>query len=278
MVESKGTKITNFFLYVFLTALAVICFLPFYLMIMNATRDSGAIASSLSLIPGDQFFENYIRMRDAGTNIWRGFKNSLIIAVSGTALSAYFGSLTAYGFSIYRFKGRKTLFWVLMGSMMVPTQLGLIGFFKVISVLHLVDSRLALIIPVIANANFVFFVKLYMDSVISPSIIESARIDGAKELGIFNKIVIPMIIPSIATMSIFTFIGLWNNYIAPLIVLYDEKKYTIPVITAIARGVYQNDFGAVYVVIALSMVPIMVVFAFCSKYIIGGLTAGSVKE
>lgn len=116
-----------------------------------------------------------------------------------------------------------------------------------------------------------------MDSVISPSVVESARIDGAKEMGIFNKIILPMVTPSIATMSIFTFIGLWNNYLTPLIALTDQKYYPIPAITATARGVYQNDFGAVYVCIALSIVPIMVVFAFCSKYIIGGLTAGSVK-
>lgn len=278
MVESKGTKVVNILVYIFLSLLAVICLLPFYTMIINATRNSAQIATSLSLLPGDQFSENYIRMKEAGTNIWRGFGNSLIVSVSGTLLSAYFGALTAYGFSTYRFKGRKVLFWILMGSMMVPTQLGLIGFFKVISVLNLVNNRLALIIPVIANANLVFFVKLYIDSVVSASIIESARIDGAKETSIFNRIVFPMISPSIATMSIFTFIGLWNNYLTPLIVLYDEKKYTIPVITAIARGVYQNDFGAVYVCIALSMVPIIVAFAFCSKYIISGITAGSVKE
>lgn len=140
MVESKGTKITNILLYIFLTALAIICFLPFYFMIINATRENGQIASSLSLIPGDQFIQNYIRMREAGTDIWRGFKNSIIIAGSGTLLSAYFGSLTAYGFSVYRFKGRKVLFWILMGTMMVPTQLGLIGFFKVINVIHLYGS------------------------------------------------------------------------------------------------------------------------------------------
>ena len=277
MVESQGSKIVRVFIYIFLIAFAVVCFLPFYLMIVNATRDSGAIAASLSLIPGKEFLNNYGRMRDAGTNIWLGFKNSIFISVTGTLLSAYFGSLTAYGFSMYRFKGRKALFWILMGSMMIPAQLGLIGFFKVINVLNLYGSQWALILPVIANANFVFFVKGYIDTVVPASTVESARIDGAREVGIFNKIVIPMIVPSIATMSIFTFVSLWNSYITPLIVLNDQNKYTIPVITAIARGVYQNDFGAVYVVIALSMVPIIVVFSFCSKYIIGGLTAGSVK-
>lgn len=246
-------------------------------MIISSTHSSYDIATKLNLIPGSDFINNYKSM-GSSVNIWQGFKNSLIVSVSSTLLTAYFGALAAYGFSKYKFKGNKILFWIMMGSMMVPSQLGLIGFFNVISKFGLVNKLLALIIPAIANANVVFFIKLYIDSAVPDSIIESARIDGCGEFRIFNKIVIPMIIPSIATMSIFTFINSWNSYLIPLVVLYEQDKYTVPLLTALAKGVYRTDYGAVYVATAMSMVPIMFVFAFCSKYIIGGLSAGAVKE
>lgn len=264
-------------IYVFLIVLAVIAFLPFYFMIINATHTSQDISTQVNLLPGKAFMENYNRMYPT-INIWKGFRNSLFVSLSNTALAAYFGALTAYGFSRYKFKGNKILFWVVLGSMMFPFQLGIIGYFKVVHALNLIDNHLALILPGIANANFVFFVKLYIDANVSKSIIESARIDGCSEIGIFNKIVLPTIKPSIATMSIFSFIVVWNDYLTPLVVLYDESKYTVPLLTAMAKGVYRTDFGAVYVCIAFSIIPIMVVFAFASKYIISGLTAGAVKQ
>ncbi|AOT69312.1 carbohydrate ABC transporter permease [Geosporobacter ferrireducens] len=275
--NTRRKNASTIILYFLLILLAILCFLPFYMMMINSTHTSNDIATQLNILPGNAFTNNYRRMMES-VNMWQGFKNSLIISVSSTALAAYFGALTAYGFSKYKFKGSKVLFGILLGSMMFPSQLGLIGFFKVCSELNLINKHLALIIPAIANANFAFFVKLYIDAAVPNEIVESARIDGCGEFKIFNKIVIPIITPSIATMSIFTFIASWNSYLVPLVVLYDEQKYTVPILTAMAKGVYRTDFGAVYVAIAMSMVPIMIVFAFCSKYIIGGLTAGAVKQ
>lgn len=275
----KKIKPGRIVLYVFLVLLAVLCLLPFYIMIISATHTSEDIATKLLLLPGNAFMDNYTRMISTVQYFWLSYKNSLVVAISGTVLSAYFGSLAAYGFAKYKFKGNKILFWLVLCSMMVPIQLGIIGFFKVVQASHfMVNSHLALIIPAVANANLVFFVKLYIESAVPDSIIESARIDGCGEFRIFNKIVIPMIVPSMATMSIFAFITSWNNFLTPLIVLYDEKKYTVPLMTAMAKGVYRTDFGSVYTSIALAVVPIMIVFAFCSKYIIGGLAAGAVKE
>ncbi|MDT8715522.1 carbohydrate ABC transporter permease [Clostridium sp. 19966] len=263
-------------LYIFLIALAVLCFIPFYIMIINATHSNAEIASKLSLIPGKDFLNNYNRMQQR-INIWNGFKNSIIISFSATLLAAYFGGLTAYGFSKFKFKGNKFLFAIVLMTLMIPPQLGILGFFRVIRFLDLMNSRLALILPSIATANIVFFMKLYIDSSVPDSLMESARIDGCGEFKIYNKIVMPIITPALATMSIFTFISTWNNYLTPLIVLNDEDKYTVPILTAMAKGTYQTDFGAVYMCIALSIIPIMLVFLFCSKYIIGGVTVGAVK-
>jgi multiple sugar transport system permease protein len=272
----KKINLPKAILYILLILLALICFIPFYIMIINSTQNNGDLAAKLSFIPGRAFLDNYGRL-DGRVNIWIGFKNSIIIASSATVLAAYFGSLTAYGFSKFKFKGNKILFAIVLVSLMIPPQLGLLGFFKIIKTLHLMNTRMALILPSIATANIVFFMKLYIDSSVPDSLIEASRIDGCGEFRTFNTIVFPIIIPAVATMSIFTFIVNWNNYLVPMIVLNDEGKYTVPIMTAMAKGVYQTDFGAIYVCVALSMIPIMVVFLFCSKYIIGGLTVGAVK-
>ncbi len=268
--------IGDILLYIFLVGLAVICFLPFYFMIINATHDNAAIAQGMNFLPGKYTLDNYAKMSER-VNIWIGFRNSLIVSGVGTALLSYFGTLTAYGFSKYKFVGNKALFWVILCSMMIPPQLSVIGFYNVIQKLKLMNNLLALIIPMIASAQFVYFVKLYLDSALPDSIVESARIDGATEIGIFNKMVLPIASPSIATMGMFNFINSWNQLLIPQIVIRKEALRTVPIIVANAKGVYRTDFAAAYMAIALSVVPILIAFACFSKYIIGGVTAGSVK-
>lgn len=262
--------------YILLIILTLICLVPFYIMIIDATHTNGEIASKLWLLPGAALLDNYHRLVES-VPIWRGFANSLFIAVAVTAVSGYFSALTAYGFSRYKFKGNKMLYAIVLGSMMIPMQLGFIGFYQLISKMHLLNSYIPLIIPSIANASSVFFIKGYTDGAVHESLIEAARIDGSSEFAIFNKIGLPLIMPSVATMSIFTFIGTWNNYLTPLILISDMDKYTLPIMQVVAKGVYKTEFGAIYTCIAISVVPIMIAFAFLSKKIIGGLTIGGVK-
>jgi len=272
--ENKITKTVG--VYAFLIMLTAICLIPFYIMIIDSTHTNGEIASKLWILPGTALLDNYRRLIST-VPIWRGFFNSLFIAVSTTIVSGYFSALTAYGFSRYRFKGNKVLFAIVLGSMMIPMQLGFIGFYQLIREMHLLNSYIPLIIPSIANASSVFFIKGYTDSAVNLSLIEAARIDGCNEFSIFNKIALPLIMPSIATMSIFTFIGTWNSYLTPLILITDMDKYTLPIMQVVARGVYKTEFGAIYTCIAISVIPVMIAFAFLSKKIIGGLTIGGVK-
>jgi multiple sugar transport system permease protein len=245
-------------------------------MIINATHDNTELSTKLMLLPGKAALDNYTRLQ-GNVDVWKGFRNSLIIAVSCTVVSGYCSALVAYGFSKYKFKFNKALFWVVLATMMVPTQLGLIGYVQLCNKLHIINTFWALILPTIANAGSVFFIKLYTDTALHESLIESARIDGCSEFRIFNKIALPIIFPSVATMSIFTFINTWNNFLTPLVVLFEQEKYTLPILIVVARGVYQTDFGAIYAGVALSIVPIIIAFVFLSKYIIGGLSAGAVK-
>ncbi|WP_335869530.1 carbohydrate ABC transporter permease [Bacillus sp. 2205SS5-2] len=264
-------------IYTLLIVLAVISIIPFYMMIINATRDNKDIIMGFSFLPGSSLVENYKTMMDY-VNIWIGFKNSLIVSVSVTILSGYFSALTAYGFAVYDFKGKKYLFLFMLLMMMVPGQLGLIGFYELNKVLGTLDTYIPLIVPAIASPFVVFFLRQYLATTLHPSLLEAARMDGAGELKIFHTVALPIMMPAVATMSIFTFIGSWNNYIVPLVVLFSPEKYTLPVLMGFLRGsqVAQN-LGSLYLGIAISVVPIMVAFLFFSKYIISSISAGSIK-
>ena len=274
----KRRSIVKGIIYALLILTAVICFIPFLMMLVNATRSNDAILTGFTLIPGTALLENYRTMMEY-VNIWNGFKNSLIISVLVTLLTGYFSALTAYGFAFYNFKGKNFLFVFMLVMMMVPGQLGLIGFYELCKNLGILDTFIPLIIPAIASPFVVFFLRQYIQTTLHPSLIEAARIDGASELRIFHTVAIPIMMPAVATMSIFTFIGSWNNYIVPLVVLFSPEKYTLPVLMGFLKGsqVAQN-LGSMYLGIAISVVPIMIAFLFLSKYIVNSISAGAVKE
>lgn len=272
-------KIKRGAIYVCLILLALICLFPFLLMIVNATRSGVEITHSFTLIPSTHLGENWTALFKY-VNLFRGFGNSLMVAVPATILTAYFSAITAYALAVYRFKGNGWLFKILVVFMMIPAQLSLIGFYNLCQKLHMVDSYLPLIIPAIASPGTVFFLRQYVQSTLSKALLEAARIDGAGELHIFHRIVLPIMAPGIATMSIGAFIGNWNNYLVPLILLNTPNKMTLPVMisTLNAATDLQKNQGAIYLGVAISVVPILIVFCFCSKYIISSISAGSVKE
>jgi len=279
-------SIPKILIYFVLILLSVTALIPFALMLVNATRENMDILKHFTLIPGDQLMENYrVMMENMNITdgifkgIWVGFKNSIIIAVSVTLLSSYFSALTAYGFHIYDFKGKKILFTLILVMMMVPGQLGLLGFYELNKILKTLNTYIPLIVPSIAAPFTVFFLRQYLKSTLQKSLIEAARIDGAKDLEIFHRIVLPMMMPGIATMAIFTFIGAWNNYLVPLVIIFSPEKYPLPVLMGYLKGgkVYEN-LGAMYTAISISVVPIMIAFVFFSKYIVSNISSGSVKE
>jgi multiple sugar transport system permease protein len=276
---SIGSKITKTILYCALIFLAVICLFPFLLMIINATRSGREIMTFFTFIPSDSLAENW-EIVTGYFNLFLGFWNSLKVAIPATILTAYFSSLTAYALAIYRFRGRNAIFWVIIIFMMIPGQLGLLGFYNLISSLKMLNSYMPLILPAIAAPGTVFFLRQYVLSILPLSLLEAARIDGAKEIHIFHKIVLPIMAPGIATMGIGAFIGNWNSYLVPLILLNTPTKFTLPVMIASLNSSsdISSNQGAIYLAVAVSVVPRLIVFAFCSKYIISSISAGSVKE
>lgn len=276
---STFDKIKKGILYLFLSLLALVCLLPFLLMVVNSTRSGNEIVTSFTLIPSRYLKENWETVFKF-FNLFKGMWNSVKVSVPATLLTAYFSALTAYGLAMYKFRGNKIIFYTIVIFMMIPGQLGLIGFYNLCTKLHLVNSYIPLIIPAIAAPGTVFFLRQYVLSVLPPSLIEAARIDGAGELHSFHRIVLPIMAPGIATMSIMAFIGNWNNYLMPMIILNKNEKFTLPVMMATLRAStdIQRNQGAIYLAVAISVIPILAVFCFCSKYIISSIAAGSVKE
>lgn len=276
---STFDKVKKTVLYVLLIVLAVVCMVPFLLMLVNATRSGNEIVTSFTLIPSTHLKENWETVFQF-FNLFKGMWNSIKVAVPATLLTAYFSAMTAYGLAMYKFRGNKVLFMGIVIFMMIPGQLSLIGFYNLCTKLHLVNSYLPLIIPAIAAPGTVFFLRQYILSVLPPSLIEAARIDGASEIYSFHRIVLPIMSPGIATMSIMAFIGNWNNYLLPMIILNKNEKFTLPVMMATLKAStdIQRNQGAIYLAVAISIIPILIVFCFCSKYIISSISAGSVKE
>lgn len=274
-----GYKIKKGILYLLLILLGVTCMLPFLLMMVNATRSGAEIVTSFTLIPSTHIKENWVTI-SGYFNLFKGMWNSVKVAVPATLLCIYFSALTAYGLAMYKFKGNKVIFMTILIFMMIPGQLGLIGFYNLCAKLKLINSYIPLIIPAIAAPGTVFFLKQYVESVLPPSLIEAARIDGAGELYSFHRIVIPIMSPGLATMGIMGFIGNWNNYLLPMIILNKNEKFTLPVMMAslnASTDITANQ-GAIYLAVAISVIPILLVFAFFSKYIISSISAGAVKE
>ena len=269
----------QYIIQILMIILALIAVVPIYVLLINATRSTEQINMGLSLIPGGNTMYNWRALTNRGFQIWQGFGNSAFISLSATALSVYFSAMTAYGLHAYRFRGRAVLWTVILIIMMLPGSLSFIGFYQFIAWLHLLNSYVPLIIPGIAAAGTVMFIRQYMMSALSVELVDAARIEGAGEYRIFNVIILPIIIPALATQSIFTFVGTWNNFITPFILLSSIKKYTLPMLVYMLRGdIYRTEYGGIYLGIAVSLVPILVFYAIMSRFIISGITMGSLKE
>jgi len=256
--------------------LTLLCAVPFLVVFINSSHSSLEIIQKFNLLPGDSVTDNYKTMQSL-VDIWRGFVNSIVITVPYTILTGYFGAMIAYGFAKFNFRFKNVLYAIVLVSMMLPSQLTIIGFYRLCLNLHMTNSYLPFIIPGIANATTVFFLRGIIEQSISDSMIEAPRIEGCSEFGIFNRIVLPCIMPGVATMCIFNFVASWNAYMGPLIILQRKELYTMPVMISMIKGLYVTNYGAMYLAIAISVIPIMVVFAFFSRYIIDGLTTGSEK-
>lgn len=275
VVRGRG-GIGRVFAYIGLILLAIICLLPFAIMLLNATQSHADLSSKLSLLPGSSLVHNYNAMLEA-IDIWRYLLNSVIVAVPSVLLTAYVGTLAAYGFEKFEFKVKKLAFGLAMTMMIIPGQISLIGMYQIYSDLKMLNTFWTVILPSAANVMTVYWMRGYIYQVIDSALIESATIDGCGEMRIFHSIILPLCKMGIMTISIMNFVSIWNDYISPLTFITSKTKYTLPVGIAFYRNESFVDLGAMYIAMAISALVMVLIYVLFNSQIIGNVTDGAVK-
>ena len=265
--------------YIVLIFISILCLFWFYVLIVNATRSHAQIQLGFSALPSGEFMNNWVHLMHSSQPVWNGLFNSVIVAAFSAILTTYFSCMTAYAIHVYNFKLKNVMFTFILMIMMIPTQVTALGFYRLMMDWNLMDSFIPLIIPAIAAPVVFFYMKQYMDSSLPLEIVEASRIDGAGEFKTFNMMILPIMKPAIAVQAIFAFVQSWNNYFIPSLLLTENKKKTLPILIAQLRSAdfLKKDMGQVYMMIAFSIFPVIVVYLLLSKHIVQGVALGSVK-
>lgn len=270
--------------------ITIICLVPIYILVINSTRPSNEIIlQGASFLPGTNLIENIKTLNNPAIqngaytdsyNIWVGYRNSLIIAGCSTVLTVFFSALTAYGLTVYDFKLKGFCTTFILAIMMIPMQVVSTGFLQFMVQLKLYDNYIPLILPAIAAPSTVFFMLQYMKSSFPLDIVEAARIDGCGEFRTFLQISLPIFKPAFAVQAIFAFVASWNNYYTPSMLLLSGKleQRTMPMMVAAILGNDKlTDYGVNYLAVALSILPVVIVYICLSKFIVKGVALGAVK-
>ena len=276
---TTATHVRRVISYIVLVIISILCLFWFYILFINATRSHAELTKGFTLLPSTFLGRNLYNVLHGTLPVARGLLNSVIVSGSCAVLTTYFSAMTAFAIHAYRFKGREAIFTFVLAIMMIPTQVTALGFVKLMTSWGLMDNFIPLIVPSVAAPVVFFYMKQSMDATLPASLMEAARIDGAGEMRIFNTIVIPLMKPAIAVQAIFAFVSAWNNYFQPALILHKDYMKTLPILIAQLRGAdfLKFDMGQVYAMIAFSIFPVIIVYLFLSKYIVGGTTAGAVK-
>ena len=256
---------------------ALIMLAPFYFMFVFATHSKADIFTlPPPLLPGTSFFDN-LKILTEKIPFWNSLGWSLYIALASTALTLVFCSMGGYAFAMFEFKFKKPLFILVMGTMLIPSFLSMIPTFMIMDLLGWIDQPHALYIPGAASAFGIFLMRQFVMSSIPKDLIEAARMDGCSELGIYARIVLPLLQPALGTLGLITFIASWNNFIGPLVVMRSPEMYTLPLALRSMQSPVDTEWGALMAGSAIATVPLLILFAFSSKRLIEGLTTGAVK-
>ena len=279
--KTAGSYLLKTIIYIVCIVLAVMSLFPFFIMFFNATRSTPEIQQQAVPLLPSVFLNDNMRIIAATRTFdpWIGLRNSLVVATGTMFCAIYFSSLTAFALTAYHWKMRQPFFTFILAVMMIPGQIVTIGFYQMIWRLGYINNFLPLILPAIASPTIVFFMRQYLVATFSMDIVNSARIDGAGEFRIFNQIILPMMKPALATQAIFVFVGSWNNLFMPMVLLTKTELFTMPIMVSLLRGdIYRTEFGAIYLGLSMSVIPIFIIYFALSRYIIAGVQLGGVKE
>jgi multiple sugar transport system permease protein len=273
----KGVSLVRLSAYLIIILGAFSCLTPFYIMLVYGSH---SVADIFSFPPplwfGDDFLTNLENLL-ATAPFWRNLWNSFYIAVMATFFTLFFCSLAGFAFAMYDFKGRETMFTIVLSTMLIPGFLNLVPFYLMMQAIGWIDRPIALYLPGAASAFGIFLMRQFIGSTVPRDLLEAARIDGASEFGLFWRIVIPLARPALGTLGLVTFIGAWNNYQGALVIMQSKETFTAQVALGALKGAFQTDWGALFAGTVITVVPLLIIFSFTSKQLIEGLTAGSVK-
>jgi multiple sugar transport system permease protein len=256
---------------------ALIMLAPFYFMFVFATHSRTEIFSlPPPLFFGDDFLANLKILTDK-MPFWRNLGWSLYVALASTALTLLFCSMGGYAFALFDFKFKNALFGLVLGTMLLPSFMNMIPTFMIMDALGWIDQPKALYIPGAASAFGIFLMRQFVASSIPKDLVEAARMDGCSELGIYARIVLPLLKPALGTLGLITFIASWNNFIGPLIVMRSPDMYTLPLALRSLQSPVNTEWGALMTGSAIATLPLVVLFVLSSRQLISGLTAGAVK-
>lgn len=264
-------------IYTFLVITGLMTLAPFIWMVSASLMYDGHASTYPPRFIPDEFTFSQFQNLFSRLNVARNFINSLVLSVIVTVVSLFFNSMAGYAFAKYRFAGRDKLFSLLLSSMIIPAQVTMLPLFLMLKEMGFINTYMAIIIPGLANIFGIFLVRQYAMS-IPDSFIESARMDGATDFQIYRSIILPLCLPILITLAIFTFMGTWNDFLWPLIALTDSSMYTLPVALANLMGEHTKDPELMMAGSVITIIPILVVFLILQKYYIKGIMLGGVKE
>jgi arabinosaccharide transport system permease protein len=253
--------------------------IPFYIIFISSFKDGGDLVRygvNLSVDLKKMSLKNFVYLFTGDHSYFTWFFNSMILTIVQVVCTLFVSAFCAYGFAAYDFKGKNFFFICVLLVMMVPFEILMLPLYNQINSMNLVDSYLAIIFPTVAHASTIFFFKQYISG-IPKSIISAGRIDGASEYGIFFKLILPIMKPSFAAMAILNTMYDWNNFLWPLLVLKSDTKFTLPIGLNTLLTPYGNNYDLLIVGSFFSILPIFVLFLFCQRFFIEGMTAGAVK-
>ena len=276
MRKRKISPIEQIVVHAVLFIWLLISVIPFIWMVSTSFKGPGEIfVFPPKWIPRAPTFQNYIDLFQE-VNFGRPFLNSVIVSLSTTFLSVLIATMAGYGFAKFNFKNKNVLFLVILGTIMVPGQITMIPVFLLLTQFNLLNTYWGLILPAIANAFNIFFMRQFISG-IPDELIEAAKMDGAHEGWIFFKVILPLSKPAMAAITIFTFTGSWNNFLWPLIIATDESMYTLPVAVSVLGGQYTENIAMQMAGSVIVILPLIVVFLFTQKYFIKGITFTGLK-
>lgn len=272
VLHNKGSKFLVYFVLILFTLVSLY---PFYMMLIMGTYTSYNLSDSISMLPGGHLLENMKTVFESGFMLH--YKNSFYIAAMATVLSLIISALTGYGLAKFRFRGRNFLQIFIIAAMMIPTQVGIIGYMIELRTIGLNGTREAIILYYAANCFGSFWIAQYAKTNVPTEVLESARIDGCGELRIFLQIVLSYLKPALATLAILQFMWNWNSYLLPLVILNDSSLYPVTLGISKLATQYNTDYAAQICALSLGTLPLILIFIAGSKYFIQGLTAGDIK-